>query len=446
MKFCRYFGTDGIRGKIGDSLITPDFIAKFGLVVGRLFVRNGWDTIVVGRDTRASGCLLESALQIGLSSSGITSIFVGIIPTPAVAYLTRIFGAAAGIVISASHNPFYYNGIKLFSSYGKKISVKMEDAIEVELKKYFIFTSSIKIGKVNYILDASSLYIEFCKNTFSKHFNLKNLKIIVDCAHGSVYNIAPNILEELGAKVITIGCHPDGLNINYKCGTTDLVQLIDKVIEEEADIGIAYDGDGDRVMMVDHCGNIIDGDHIIYIIARDRARYCRLKGGVVGTLMSNTGLAYSLHKLGIPFVRSGIGDRCLMETMHSIGWSIGAENSGHIILLDKSTTGDGIIACLQVLLIMVSNSVSLYDLCKNIYLLPQKLVNIYLSKDYCDFLSIPIVRETYKKFQHVLMGRGRMLMRYSSTESCVRVMVEGNNLEEITYLANTMSRVVKSVC
>ena len=340
----KYFGTDGIRGRVGDAPITPDFVLKLGWAAGKVLARHGSRKIIIGKDTRISGYMLESALEAGLAAAGLSASFTGPMPTPAVAYLTRTFRAEAGIVISASHNPFYDNGIKFFSIDGTKLPDEVEEAIEAEMEKEITCVDSAELGKANRIVDAAGRYIEFCKGTFPNELSLAHLKIVVDCANGATYHIAPNVFRELGAKVITIGCEPDGLNINEQVGATDVRALQARVLAEKADLGIALDGDGDRVIMVDHEGNKVDGDQILYIIAREGLRQGQLRGGAVGTLMSNMGLELALKQLGIPFVRAKVGDRYVLEKLQEKGWRIGAENSGHVILLDKTTTGDGIVA------------------------------------------------------------------------------------------------------
>ncbi|KYP97687.1 phosphoglucosamine mutase, partial [Sodalis-like endosymbiont of Proechinophthirus fluctus] len=362
----KYFGTDGIRGKVGDSPVTPDFVLKLGWAAGKVLARHGSRKIIIGKDTRISGYMLESALEAGLAAAGLSASFTGPMPTPAIAYLTRTFRAEAGIVISASHNPFYDNGIKFFSIEGTKLPDEVEEAIEAELVKPLTCVESAELGKASRIVDAAGRYIEFCKGTFPADLNLKGLKIVVDCANGATYHIAPSVLSELSATVVTFGCQPDGMNINQECGAADVRLLQSRVLAEKADLGIAYDGDGDRVIMVDHLGQRVDGDQILYVIVREKLRQGQLSGGVVGTLMSNMGLELALKQLGVPFVRARVGDRYVLEKMQEKGWRIGAENSGHVILLDKTTTGDGIIAGLQVLSAMVGNHMNLHDLCSGV--------------------------------------------------------------------------------
>lgn len=440
----KYFGTDGIRGKVGESPITPDFVLKLGWAAGKVLARNGSKKIIIGKDTRISGYMLESALEAGLAAAGLSAAFTGPMPTPAIAYLTRTFRAEAGIVISASHNPFDDNGIKFFSVDGTKLPDDVEEAIEAEMEKPITCVESAELGRASRIVDAAGRYIEFCKGTFPSELSLNGLKIVVDCANGATYHIAPNVLRELGATVITIGVQPDGMNINKECGATDVRQLQERVLSEKADIGLAYDGDGDRIMMVDHLGYKVDGDQILYIIAREGLRQGQLRGGVVGTLMSNMGLELALKQLGIPFARAKVGDRYVLEKLQEKGWRLGAENSGHVILLDKTTTGDGIVAGLQVLTAMVRNHMSLHDLCSGMKLLPQILVNVRFSGS-TDPLQDETVKMVTLAVEKELQGRGRVLLRKSGTEPLIRVMVEGEDEAQVTELAHRIADAVKAV-
>ena len=440
----KYFGTDGIRGKVGDSPITPDFVLKLGWAAGKVLARHGSRKIIIGKDTSISGYMLESALEAGLAAAGLSASFTGPMPTPAVAYLTRTFRAEAGIVISASHNPYYDNGIKFFSIDGTKLPDEVEEAIEAEMEKPITCVESAELGRANRIVDAAGRYIEFCKGTFPNENNLNGLKVVVDCAHGATYHIAPNVFRELGAEVITIGCEPTGININDECGATDVRMLQKRVLEEGADVGLAFDGDGDRIIMVDHKGLKVDGDQILYIIAREALRQGQLRGGAVGTLMSNMGLEIALKQLGIPFVRAKVGDRYVLEKLQEKGWRLGAENSGHIILLDKTTTGDGIVAGLQVLSAMVRNHMSLHDLCSGMKLLPQILVNVRFTGNH-DPLQSTEVQQVAKEVEAELGGKGRVLLRKSGTEPLIRVMVEGENEEQVTAMANRIADAVKHV-
>ena len=408
----KYFGTDGIRGRVGDAPITPDFVLKLGWAAGKVLARHGSRKIIIGKDTRISGYMLESALEAGLAAAGLSASFTGPMPTPAVAYLTRTFRAEAGIVISASHNPFYDNGIKFFSIDGTKLPDDVEEAIEAEMEKEITCVDSAELGKANRIVDAAGRYIEFCKGTFPNELSLAHLKIVVDCANGATYHIAPNVFRELGAKVITIGCEPDGLNINEEVGATDVRALQARVLAEKADLGIALDGDGDRVIMVDHEGNKVDGDQ------------------------SNMGLELALKQLGIPFVRAKVGDRYVLEKLQEKGWRIGAENSGHVILLDKTTTGDGIVAALQVVAAMARNHMSLHDLCSGMKMFPQILVNVRFTAGKGDPLENDNVKAVMAEVEATLGSRGRVLLRKSGTEPLIRVMVEGEDEAQVTEFAH----------
>lgn len=440
----KYFGTDGIRGKVGDSPITPDFVLKLGWAAGKVLARHGSRKIIIGKDTRISGYMLESALEAGLAAAGLSASFTGPMPTPAVAYLTRTFRAEAGIVISASHNPFYDNGIKFFSIDGTKLPDHVEEAIEAEMEKPLTCVESAELGRANRIVDAAGRYIEFCKGTFPNEQSLNGLKMVIDCAHGATYHIAPNVLRELGAEVIAIGCDPNGININEECGATDVRQLQERVIAEGANVGLAFDGDGDRLIMVDHLGEKVDGDQILYIIAREALRQGQLRGGAVGTLMSNMGLELALKQLGIPFERAKVGDRYVLEKLQEKGWRLGAENSGHIILLDKTTTGDGIVAGLQVLSAMVRNNMSLHDLCSGMKLLPQILINVRFTGQHDPLSSDEVIRVT-QEVEKELNGKGRVLLRKSGTEPLIRVMVEGEDETQVTAMANRIADAVKRV-
>lgn len=439
----KYFGTDGIRGKVGDSPITPDFVLKLGWAAGKVLARHGSRKIIIGKDTRISGYMLESSLEAGLAAAGLSASFTGPMPTPAVAYLTRTFRAEAGIVISASHNPYYDNGIKFFSIDGTKLPDEVEEAIEAEMEKPITCVESAELGRANRIVDAAGRYIEFCKGTFPNEQSLSSLKIVIDCANGATYHIAPNVFRELGAEVITIGCDPNGININEECGATDVRQLQQKVLEEKAHVGLAFDGDGDRIIMVDHLGEKVDGDQILFIIAREALRQGQLKGGVIGTLMSNMGLEIALKQLGIPFERAKVGDRYVLEKLQEKGWRMGAENSGHVILLDKTTTGDGIVAGLQVLSAMVRNHMSLHDLCSGMKLLPQVLVNVRFKGKH-DPLQSDAVIAAHEAVEKELAGKGRVLLRKSGTEPLIRVMVEGENEADVTAMANRIADAVKA--
>ena len=439
----KYFGTDGVRGKVGDFPITPDFVMKLGWAAGQVLTKRGTKKVLIGKDTRISGYMLEAALEAGLSAAGLKATLLGPMPTPAVAYLTRTFRAEAGIVISASHNPYYDNGIKFFSADGTKLPDEVELAIEAELDQEIKCVDSALLGKAVRVDDAAGRYIEFCKSTFPSHMSLDGLKIVVDCGHGATYHIAPSVFRELGAEVIAIGCTPDGLNINEGVGSTAPQALVAKVLESGADLGIAFDGDGDRLMMVDHTGYLIDGDEILYIIARDALRNGKLKGGVVGTLMANMGLELALQTLGIPFARAKVGDRYVLEMMEEKGWRIGGENSGHVICLDQTTTGDGIVAGLQVLAAMRAAELPLSKLRSGMSKFPQVLLNVRFAEG-GDPLAARSVQEEVAKVEQELAGRGRVLLRKSGTEPLIRVMVEGEHEEQVRAMAERIVEQVKS--
>lgn len=439
----KYFGTDGVRGKVGTYPITPDFALKLGWAAGKVLASQGSRTVLIGKDTRISGYMLESALEAGLAAAGLTAAFTGPMPTPAVAYLTRTFRLEAGIVISASHNPYYDNGIKFFSSQGTKLPDDIEEAIEAMLDQPMDCVESADLGKASRISDAAGRYIEFCKSTFPAHLGLDGYKIVVDCANGATYHIAPNVLRELGAEVIEIGTDPNGININEKCGATDVQALQEKVLETKADVGLAYDGDGDRIMMVDHLGNKVDGDQILFIIAREALRSGQLKGGVVGTLMSNMSLEIALKMLGVPFVRANVGDRYVLEKMVEHGWTLGGENSGHIIIADKNTTGDGIIASLAVLSAMVQHRLSLNELASAVKLFPQVLINVrFAGGD--NPLESEAVKAVAADVEKRLEGKGRILLRKSGTEPLIRVMVECEDGTLAKQCAEEIAETVKA--
>lgn len=439
----KYFGTDGVRGKVGTYPITPDFALKLGWAAGKVLASQGSRTVLIGKDTRISGYMLESALEAGLAAAGLTAAFTGPMPTPAVAYLTRTFRLEAGIVISASHNPYYDNGIKFFSAEGTKLPDHIEEAIEAMLDQPMDCVESAELGKARRINDAAGRYIEFCKSTFPAHLGLDGYKIVVDCANGATYHIAPNVLRELGAEVIEIGTDPNGININEKCGATDVKALQEKVLETKADVGLAYDGDGDRIMMVDHLGNKVDGDQILFIIAREALRSGQLKGGVVGTLMSNMSLEIALKMLGVPFVRANVGDRYVLEKMVEHGWALGGENSGHIIIADKNTTGDGIIASLAVLSAMVQHRLSLNELASAVKLFPQVLINVRFAGGE-NPLESEAVKAVAADVEKRLEGKGRILLRKSGTEPLIRVMVECEDGALAKQCAEEIAEAVKA--
>ncbi|MDO9893490.1 phosphoglucosamine mutase [Glaesserella parasuis] len=438
----KYFGTDGVRGKVGQFPITPDFALKLGWAAGKVLATQGSKQVLIGKDTRISGYMLESALESGLAAAGLSAAFTGPMPTPAIAYLTRTFRAEAGIVISASHNPYDDNGIKFFSAIGEKLPDEVEEAIEAMLDQPMDCVASAELGRASRINDAAGRYIEFCKSTFPSHLSLDGYKIVVDCANGATYHIAPNVMRELGAEVIEIGTHPNGLNINEKCGATDIKALQQVVVEAGADVGLAYDGDGDRLIMVDHLGNKVDGDQILFIIAREALRSGKLHGGVVGTLMSNMSLELALKELAIPFARANVGDRYVLEVLKEKGWKLGGENSGHIIVLDKNTTGDGIVASLEVLAAMVSHKLSLNDLAKAVPLFPQALINVRFAGG-ANPLDSDEVKAVAKDVEQRLAGKGRILLRKSGTEPLIRVMVECEDGALAQSCAEEISEAVK---
>lgn len=440
----KYFGTDGVRGKVGTYPITPDFALKLGWAAGKVLASQGSKMVLIGKDTRISGYMLESALEAGLAAAGLSAAFTGPMPTPAIAYLTRTFRAEAGIVISASHNPYYDNGIKFFSAKGTKLPDEIEEAIEAMLEQPMDCVESAELGKASRINDAAGRYIEFCKGTFPAHLGLEGYKIVVDCANGATYHIAPNVLRELGAEVIEIGTDPNGLNINEKCGATDVTALQDKVVETKADVGLAYDGDGDRIMMVDHLGNKVDGDQILFIIAREALRSGQLKGGVVGTLMSNMSLEIALKMLGVPFLRANVGDRYVLEKMVENDWTLGGENSGHIIIADKNTTGDGIVASLAVLAAMAQHKLSLNELASAVKLFPQVLINVRFAGGN-NPLESDAVKSVAADVEKRLEGKGRILLRKSGTEPLIRVMVECQDAELAQQCAEEIAEAVKKI-
>lgn len=434
----RYFGTDGIRGRVGEGVITPEFVLKLGWAAGQVLAKADHSKVVIGKDTRISGYMFESALQAGLSAAGVDIRLLGPMPTPGIAYLTRTLHAQAGIVISASHNPYFDNGIKFFSANGMKLPDEIELAIEAQLDKPMKTVDSACLGKAERVSDAAGRYIEFCKSTLPTGMELSGLKIAVDCAHGATYHIAPSVFDELRADVIRIGVKPDGLNINKQCGSTEPQALQAVVLEQGADLGIALDGDGDRVIMVDHRGELLDGDELLYIIARARQQTGDFAGGVVGTLMSNLGLELALTQLGIPFRRAAVGDRYVTEQLQQLGWQLGGETSGHILCLDRMTTGDGIVAALQVVAAMVSSGKTLYELKQGMSKFPQCMVNVPINEQF-DLNSLPPVQQAINEVEQELADKGRVLLRPSGTEPVVRVMVEGEDAAQVNMLAQRLA-------
>lgn len=444
-KAFKYFGTDGIRGRVGEHPITAECMLKLGWAAGRVLVPHGQGKILIGKDTRISGYMFESALQAGLSAAGVNVHLLGPMPTPGVAYLTRTLRANAGIMISASHNPFYDNGIKFFTSRGGKLSEEISLTIEQELSREFHTVDSHLLGKAKRVEDAAGRYIEFCKSTVPFYTQFTGLKIVLDCANGATYHIAPNVFRELGAEVITINVEPDGLNINLDSGSTHLAGLQKAVVETKANLGIAFDGDGDRVMMVDHTGEIVDGDELLYIVALALKQKDRLTGGVVGTVMTNLGIELALKEADIPFHRTQVGDRFVAEALAQKEWSLGGESSGHLVFTHLTTTGDGIISALQVVNVMQTVQKSLYDLRKRIIKMPQQLINVRVAKRQ-DPLEIPAIASAVQKAQASLRQEGRILLRCSGTEPLVRVMVEGQNAEQVRSIAQELAGVVEANC
>ncbi len=443
----KYFGTDGVRGTVGTAPITPDFVLRLGYAAGKVLARktrgDARRTVLIGKDTRISGYMLESALEAGLCAAGIDVLLVGPMPTPAVAYLTRALRLSAGIVISASHNPYDDNGIKFFSGDGAKLPDKVETAIENELERPLQCSVSAKLGKVRRIDDAAGRYIEFCKSTFPAQLDLKGVKLVVDAAHGATYHIASHVFHELGADVISIGNQPDGFNINAGCGATHPQALKDAVIRERADLGVALDGDGDRLIMADAKGVVYDGDQLLYVIASHRARErAKLRGGVVGTLMTNLGTEHALKRLKIPFARAKVGDRYVLEMMLERGWVLGGENSGHIISLDHHTTGDGLVSALQVLGALRAGGVSLAKAAAGVKLYPQLLVNVRTAKK-IDFTDDRGVQQAVAHATSQLGDNGRVLLRASGTEPVIRVMVEGKSRPQVAALAEEIAASVR---
>jgi len=438
----RYFGTDGIRGRVGKFPITPDFVLKLGWAAGKVFAREGRRKILIGKDTRISGYMFESALEAGLSAAGVDVQLLGPMPTPAIAYLTRTFRADAGIVISASHNPYYDNGIKFFSADGTKLPDETEQAIEAQMDLAMTTVDSAELGKASRIVDAPGRYIEFCKATFGG-FSLAGMKIVLDCANGATYHVTPRVLAELGADVVEIASKPDGLNINDGCGATDTKRLQQAVVEHKAELGVALDGDGDRLMMVDHQGNEVDGDELLFIIARQMQREGSFIGGVVGTLMSNYGLEQACVRDGIPFVRANVGDRYVMAELAQRDWLLGGESSGHIVCRHLTSTGDGTVAALQVLRAMVETGSSLADLRKGMTRLPQRMINVRLQEK-VDIKEIPAIADAVSATEATLDGRGRVLLRPSGTEPVIRVMIEGEVEDEVSSLCETLAQQVEN--
>ncbi|NOX50626.1 MAG: phosphoglucosamine mutase [Gammaproteobacteria bacterium] len=445
----KYFGTDGIRGRVGQYPINPEFCLRLGWAVGTVFANRGVNQgnapahIIIGKDTRISGYMLESVLESGLAAAGADVSLLGPMPTPAIAYLTRTLRADAGIVISASHNPYYDNGIKFFDGQGNKLADEVELEIEAQLEQSMACVDSERLGRASRISDAAGRYIEFCKATVARGFSLRGMRIVLDCANGATYHVAPRVFEELGADVIVLGAEPNGVNINEGCGSTSPETLQEKVIEVRADVGIAFDGDGDRVVMVDAQGNLIDGDEILYIIATYRQSKGTLGGGVVGTVMTNFGIEKAFSAAGIAFLRASVGDRNVTELLHNQGWSLGGEASGHILCLDLLSTGDAIVAALQALVPVVELNKTISELVEGVSKLPQVMINVKV-KDPSLVAACEVLKNAVSAKQNVLADRGRVLVRPSGTEPLLRVMVEGEDSDEVRQIANELAVVAQS--
>ena len=444
----KFFGTDGIRGRVGQEPITPDFVLRLGYAAGKVLSRadvapphRDRPAVLVGKDTRISGYMLESALEAGLSAAGVDTLLVGPMPTPGVAFLTRALRLSAGIMVSASHNPFEDNGIKFFSAEGTKLPDEVESEIEATLDQPLITRESAKLGKAERVHDAEGRYIEFCKGTFPKHRALRGLKLVVDCAHGATYRLGPRVFQELGAEVIAIGAKPDGLNINKACGATHPETMSKAVVDNQADFGIAFDGDGDRLAMADHDGTLFDGDQLLYAIVKNRQAEGRLRGGVVGTLMTNFALERRLAAMNISFARARVGDRYVLELLQEKGWECGGENSGHILCLDQHTTGDSFISALQVLAALVATGQTLGEYTREVKLLPQALINVPTSTGF-DFATSAAVRDAVAAVERELANVGRVLLRPSGTEPVIRVMVEAPDRAQVERHAKAIADAV----
>jgi phosphoglucosamine mutase len=439
----QYFGTDGIRGQVGKFPITPDFMLKLGWAAGKVFARDGRCKILIGKDTRISGYMFESALEAGLSAAGVDVLLTGPMPTPAIAYLTRTFQANAGIVISASHNAYGDNGIKFFSAQGTKLPDEIEHAIEAQMDLVMTTVDSARLGKAKRVPDAPGRYIEFCKSSVPTGFNLQGMKIVLDCANGATYHVSPEVLSELGAEVVEVASSPDGVNINEACGATAPQRLQKVVVGEKADLGIALDGDGDRLILVDHQGEVVDGDEALFIIAKQMKDRGELEGGVVGTLMSNFGLEQAFSAMGVPFVRANVGDRYVMEELKNRGWSVGGESSGHIVCKHLTSTGDGTISALQVLRAIKDTGLTLHELKKAMEKMPQTMINVRMHKR-VDIRSVEEIQSAVQRTEAALGGNGRVLLRPSGTEPLVRVMLEGKDKSLVEKLCAELAKDVEN--
>ena len=437
----KYFGTDGVRGTVGEFPITPDFVLKLGWAAGKVLAARGGSKILIGKDTRISGYMFESALEAGISAAGVDVRLLGPLPTPGIAYLTRTLSAQAGIVISASHNAYTDNGIKFFGADGRKLSDDIELEIERLLDEEMSVVATDQLGKARRIDDARGRYIEFCKSTVPG-LNLNGMKIVVDTANGAAYHIAPDVSEELGAEVVALANTPDGFNINRDCGSTHPEKLQQRVLEEKADLGVALDGDADRLIMVDHSGNLVDGDQLLFVVARDRKESGAELPGVVGTLMSNFGLELALQALDIEFVRAKVGDRYVMEQLDQRGWLIGGESSGHLVCLDRTSTGDGTVSALQVLAALSRRDQSLAEAVADVALLPQTMINVR-GPNRDGFMDKPEVKTAMAEAEKALAGNGRILLRPSGTEPLVRVMIEGKDPDQVAALCRELADVVE---
>ena len=436
----QYFGTDGIRGRVGQAPITPDFVLKLAHAVGRVLkAAEPSAQVLIGKDTRISGYMLESAMESGFNSAGVDVLLLGPIPTPAVAYLTRAQRASLGVVISASHNPFEDNGIKFFSAQGTKLPDAWELAVEAALREDPVWADAANLGKSRRLDDAAGLYIEFCKSTFDKTLSLKGLKVVVDGAHGAAYHIAPRVFHELGAEVIPIGCAPDGLNINREVGATNPKALVNAVLNHEADLGIALDGDADRLQLVDRSGRLYNGDELLYVMAMDRLQQGDAVPGVVGTLMTNMAVELALKSKGVPMVRAKVGDRYVLEQLEAHQWLLGGEGSGHLLALDKHTTGDGLISALQVLQAMMRRGQSLAELLTDVTLFPQTLLNVRLTPEQAQWSSNDALKAGIAAVEQRLGDTGRVLIRASGTEPVLRIMVEAADAAQAAAMAEELA-------
>jgi phosphoglucosamine mutase len=438
----KYFGTDGIRGRVGELPMTVDFIMKLGWAAGKVLSQSSRGQVVIGKDTRVSGYMFESALEAGLAAAGLDVLLLGPMPTPAIAYITQSQRATAGIVISASHNPYHDDGVKFFNGDGFKLPDATEEAIEEMLDLELEMVTPEQIGKATRMEDAKGRYIEFCKSSIAFNKSLRGMKLVIDCAHGATYHIAPAVFRELGAEVIEVGTSPNGMNINHEVGALYPESMRVHVLENQADMGIAFDGDGDRVMMMDAQGEVKNGDQLLYIIARNKLLNGRLDGGVVGTLMTNLGFEHALQAQGVPFVRAAVGDRYVMAKLVEHGWNLGGESSGHIICLDKTTTGDGIIAALQVLDALISNGQTLAEACSDMEIYPQTMINVPISKA-LDLDNSPLLQDAVKSAKVELADAGRVLLRASGTEPLIRVMVEGQDSVQVENIAAELAQSVR---